>query len=78
MLSTKNNNINDVFFCSFFRLLCQDINKDDSFRLEYRGPVVMKGKPTPMNVWFLMRNESDTDNVIPEVNQPDMPQPSPA
>lgn len=64
------------FFC--YRLLCQDINKDDSFRLEYRGPVVMKGKPTPMNVWLLTRDENDTDNVIPEVDQPDIQPSTPA
>ncbi|XP_075159382.1 uncharacterized protein LOC142232471 [Haematobia irritans] len=41
-------------------LLCQEINQDDSFNLEYRGPVVMKGKPTPMNCWFLTRNTTTT------------------
>uniref|UniRef100_A0A1I8M4H5 Guanylate cyclase soluble subunit beta-1 n=2 Tax=Musca domestica TaxID=7370 RepID=A0A1I8M4H5_MUSDO len=39
-----------------YRLLCEEINQDESFNLEYRGPVVMKGKPTPMNCWFLTRN----------------------
>ncbi|XP_030369642.1 guanylate cyclase soluble subunit beta-1 [Scaptodrosophila lebanonensis] len=38
-----------------YSLLCQEINQDDSFHLEYRGPVIMKGKPTPMNCWFLTR-----------------------
>ncbi|KAH8407078.1 hypothetical protein KR222_005687, partial [Zaprionus bogoriensis] len=38
-----------------YRLLCQEINQDDSFHLEYRGPVIMKGKPTPMDCWFLTR-----------------------
>ncbi|SPP80827.1 blast:Guanylate cyclase soluble subunit beta-1 [Drosophila guanche] len=40
------------------RLLCQTINQDDSFHLEYRGPVIMKGKPTPMDCWFLTRATS--------------------
>uniref|UniRef100_A0A6P4E751 Guanylate cyclase soluble subunit beta-1 n=1 Tax=Drosophila rhopaloa TaxID=1041015 RepID=A0A6P4E751_DRORH len=38
-----------------YRLLCLAINQDDSFHLEYRGPVIMKGKPTPMDCWFLTR-----------------------
>nr|XP_043067655.1 guanylate cyclase soluble subunit beta-1 [Drosophila bipectinata] len=41
-----------------YRLLCQPINQDDSFNLEYRGPVIMKGKPTPMDCWFLTRATS--------------------
>ncbi|EDW59032.2 guanylate cyclase soluble subunit beta-1 [Drosophila virilis] len=41
-----------------YRLLCQEINEDDSFNLEYRGPVIMKGKPTPMDCWFLTRATS--------------------
>ncbi|XP_065365039.1 guanylate cyclase soluble subunit beta-1 [Calliphora vicina] len=43
-----------------YKLLCQEINQDDSFHLEYRGPVVMKGKPTPMDCWFLTRNTNAT------------------
>lgn len=44
-----------VFFCLFyiFRLLCEEKNYDPTFHFEYRGPVIMKGKPTPMDVWFL-------------------------
>lgn len=30
-------------------------NQDPQFLLEYRGPVTMKGKSEPMNVWFLSR-----------------------
>ncbi|XP_065721270.2 guanylate cyclase soluble subunit beta-1 [Drosophila suzukii] len=41
-----------------YRLLCLAINQDDSFHLEYRGPVIMKGKPTPMDCWFLTRATS--------------------
>uniref|UniRef100_A0A182UZN4 Guanylate cyclase domain-containing protein n=1 Tax=Anopheles merus TaxID=30066 RepID=A0A182UZN4_ANOME len=36
-------------------LLCDPVNHDPSFNLEYRGPVVMKGKPEPMDCWFLTR-----------------------
>ncbi|KFB39374.1 AGAP000212-PA-like protein [Anopheles sinensis] len=36
-------------------LLCDPVNHDPSFNLEYRGPVVMKGKPEPMECWFLTR-----------------------
>ncbi|EDV90812.1 guanylate cyclase soluble subunit beta-1 [Drosophila grimshawi] len=43
-----------------YRLLCQEINQDESFQLEYRGPVIMKGKPTPMDCWFLTRATSNT------------------
>ncbi|XP_070072701.1 guanylate cyclase soluble subunit beta-1 [Drosophila takahashii] len=41
-----------------YRLLCLAINQDDSFHLEYRGPVIMKGKPEPMDCWFLTRATS--------------------
>lgn len=47
-------------FC--YSLLCQEINQDDSFHLEYRGPVIMKGKPTPMDCWFLTRATSAVAN----------------
>uniref|UniRef100_A0A182J928 Uncharacterized protein n=1 Tax=Anopheles atroparvus TaxID=41427 RepID=A0A182J928_ANOAO len=36
-------------------LLCDPVNHDPCFNLEYRGPVVMKGKPEPMDCWFLTR-----------------------
>ncbi|XP_011499391.1 PREDICTED: guanylate cyclase soluble subunit beta-1 isoform X2 [Ceratosolen solmsi marchali] len=35
--------------------LCLQENQDPQFLLEYRGPVTMKGKSEPMNVWFLSR-----------------------
>ncbi|XP_059618437.1 guanylate cyclase soluble subunit beta-1 [Phlebotomus argentipes] len=38
-----------------YKLLCDEVNYDSSFQLDLRGPVVMKGKPEPMNVWFLTR-----------------------
>ncbi|XP_058127008.1 guanylate cyclase soluble subunit beta-1 [Anopheles ziemanni] len=38
-----------------YKLLCDPVNHDPSFNLEYRGPVVMKGKPEPMECWFLTR-----------------------
>ncbi|XP_036213334.2 guanylate cyclase soluble subunit beta-1 isoform X2 [Bactrocera oleae] len=62
-----------------YRLLCHEINHDDSFNLEYRGPVVMKGKPTPMDCWFLTRNTSATatsDSVTDSSLPPSTPPPS--
>ncbi|XP_055681218.1 guanylate cyclase soluble subunit beta-1 [Lutzomyia longipalpis] len=38
-----------------YKLLNEGVNYDDSFQLDFRGAVVMKGKPEPMNVWFLTR-----------------------
>lgn len=38
-----------------YRYLCMPENQDSQFLLEYRGPVTMKGKSEPMNVWFLSR-----------------------
>uniref|UniRef100_A0A6B2EBN4 Guanylate cyclase soluble subunit beta-1 n=1 Tax=Phlebotomus kandelakii TaxID=1109342 RepID=A0A6B2EBN4_9DIPT len=38
-----------------YKLLSEGVNYDDSFQLDFRGPIVMKGKPEPMNVWFLTR-----------------------
>lgn len=44
-----------MFFFCIYRLLCEEKNYDPSFHFEYRGPVIMKGKATPMDVWFLSR-----------------------
>ncbi|XP_014204890.1 guanylate cyclase soluble subunit beta-1 isoform X2 [Copidosoma floridanum] len=38
-----------------YKYLCMPENQDPQFLLEYRGPVTMKGKSEPMNVWFLSR-----------------------
>ncbi|CAG9858572.1 unnamed protein product [Phyllotreta striolata] len=38
-----------------YSILCDDENHDDQFHLEYRGPVVMKGKSEPMDVYLLSR-----------------------
>ncbi|KAM7362261.1 guanylate cyclase soluble subunit beta-1-like isoform 1-T3 [Cochliomyia hominivorax] len=57
-----------------YKLLCQEINQDDSFHLEYRGPVVMKGKPTPMDCWFLTRNTSAAGSTSGTVDSPLPPQ----
>ncbi|XP_053678907.1 guanylate cyclase soluble subunit beta-1 [Anopheles nili] len=43
-----------------YKLLCDPVNHDPSFNLEYRGPVVMKGKPEPMDCWFLTRKVAPT------------------
>nr|CAD7393077.1 unnamed protein product [Timema cristinae] len=32
-------------------------NADPLFNFEYRGPVTMKGKSEPMDVWFLTRSK---------------------
>uniref|UniRef100_A0A3P8V398 Guanylate cyclase soluble subunit beta-1 n=1 Tax=Cynoglossus semilaevis TaxID=244447 RepID=A0A3P8V398_CYNSE len=39
-----------------YRCLQSAENADPQFRLEYRGPVSMKGKKEPMKVWFLSRS----------------------
>ncbi|KAL1130144.1 hypothetical protein AAG570_013082 [Ranatra chinensis] len=39
-----------------YRFLCEKDNMDPQFHFKYRGPVVMKGKYEPMNVWFLSRS----------------------
>lgn len=38
-----------------FRVLMQEDNRDPNFAFEYRGPITMKGKSEPMDVWFLTR-----------------------
>lgn len=43
-----------------YRYLCMPENQDPQFLLEYRGPVSMKGKSEPMNVWFLSRERELT------------------
>jgi hypothetical protein len=42
---------------SICRYLCRPTNADPQFHFEYRGPVNMKGKSEPMNVWFLSREK---------------------
>uniref|UniRef100_A0A671M7F8 Guanylate cyclase soluble subunit beta-1 n=1 Tax=Sinocyclocheilus anshuiensis TaxID=1608454 RepID=A0A671M7F8_9TELE len=49
------NKLNVVFVLFRFRCLQSVENADPQFRLEYRGPVTMKGKKEPMKVWFLSR-----------------------
>ncbi|RWS31955.1 soluble guanylyl cyclase beta subunit-like protein [Leptotrombidium deliense] len=41
-----------------YKLLQEKENYDPLFKFEYRGPVAMKGRTEPMNVWFLSRNLS--------------------
>lgn len=43
------------------RLLCEGVNHDPLLKLEYRGPVVMKGKPDPMDCWNLTRKLQSTE-----------------
>ncbi|XP_017771303.1 PREDICTED: guanylate cyclase soluble subunit beta-1-like [Nicrophorus vespilloides] len=42
-----------------YRYLCKDENFDEQFNFVYRGPIAMKGKSDPMNVWFLTRQRSE-------------------
>ncbi|XP_055535975.1 guanylate cyclase soluble subunit beta-1 isoform X1 [Wyeomyia smithii] len=49
-----------------YKLLCEPVNHDPSFHLEYRGPVVMKGKPEPMKCWFLTRKTSSSNGEAPK------------
>lgn len=44
-----------------FRCLMTPENSDPQFQLEYRGPVSMKGKKEPMQVWFLSRKSTETE-----------------
>ncbi|KAJ8927130.1 hypothetical protein NQ314_020403 [Rhamnusium bicolor] len=37
------------------KILCEVDNFDDQFHFEYRGPVIMKGKSEPMDVYLLTR-----------------------
>ncbi|CAG2054669.1 unnamed protein product [Timema podura] len=39
------------------RYLNKGCNADPLFNFEYRGPVTMKGKSEPMDVWFLTRSK---------------------
>lgn len=44
-----------------YKLLNQPDNCDPQFQLDYRGPVNMKGRETPMEVWFLSRG---TEHIV--------------
>ncbi|KAF7477268.1 Hypothetical predicted protein [Marmota monax] len=50
-----------------YRCLMSPENSDTQFHLEHRGPVSMKGKKEPMQVWFLSRKNTGTE----ETNQDD-------
>ncbi|EGV95969.1 Guanylate cyclase soluble subunit beta-1 [Cricetulus griseus] len=41
-----------------YRCLMSPENSDPQFHLEHRGPVSMKGKKEPMQVWFLSRKNT--------------------
>ncbi|CAH0386757.1 unnamed protein product, partial [Bemisia tabaci] len=38
-----------------YGILIQEGNNDPQFQLDFRGPVMMKGRSEPMKVWFLSR-----------------------
>ncbi|XP_075399747.1 guanylate cyclase soluble subunit beta-1 isoform X2 [Tenrec ecaudatus] len=44
-----------------YRCLMTPENADPQFHLEHRGPVSMKGKKEPMQVWFLSRKNTGTE-----------------
>uniref|UniRef100_A0A8D1PJU4 Guanylate cyclase soluble subunit beta-1 n=1 Tax=Sus scrofa TaxID=9823 RepID=A0A8D1PJU4_PIG len=44
-----------------YRCLMTSENSDPQFHLEHRGPVSMKGKKEPMQVWFLSRKNTGTE-----------------
>jgi len=44
-----------------YRCLMTPENSDPQFHLEHRGPVSMKGKKEPMQVWFLSRKNTGTE-----------------
>ncbi|KAJ6640083.1 Guanylate cyclase soluble subunit beta-1 [Pseudolycoriella hygida] len=50
-------------------ILVNELNIDPSFHLEYRGPVIMKGKPDPMKCWFLSRNTGAAAAVTPSCEE---------
>ncbi|XP_056630757.1 guanylate cyclase soluble subunit beta-1 isoform X1 [Diorhabda carinulata] len=41
-----------------YDILCQEENFDEQFQFKYRGPVTMKGKSEPMDVYILSRASS--------------------
>uniref|UniRef100_A0A2K5RYI9 Guanylate cyclase soluble subunit beta-1 n=1 Tax=Cebus imitator TaxID=2715852 RepID=A0A2K5RYI9_CEBIM len=45
-----------------YRCLMSPENSDPQFHLEHRGPVSMKGKKEPMQVWFLSRKNTGTED----------------
>uniref|UniRef100_A0A670J564 Guanylate cyclase soluble subunit beta-1 n=1 Tax=Podarcis muralis TaxID=64176 RepID=A0A670J564_PODMU len=46
-----------------YRCLMAPENSDPQFHLEHRGPVSMKGKKEPMQVWFLSRKCTETEEL---------------
>lgn len=52
-----------VIESAFVRLLREDTNLDAGFRFTHRGPVQMKGKAEPMDVWYLNRASDVSANV---------------
>ncbi|CAJ0965803.1 unnamed protein product, partial [Ranitomeya imitator] len=45
-----------------YRCLMSPENGDPQFNLQYRGPVSMKGKTDPMQVWFLSRKTAEMEH----------------
>ncbi|XP_038107544.1 guanylate cyclase soluble subunit beta-1 isoform X3 [Culex quinquefasciatus] len=53
-----------------YKLLCEPVNQDPSFQLDYRGSVTMKGKPEPMECWFLTRKTPSSNGQPPPLGSP--------
>ncbi|KAF6094073.1 guanylate cyclase 1 soluble subunit beta 1 [Phyllostomus discolor] len=51
-----------------YRCLMTPDNSDPQFHLEHRGPVSMKGKKEPMQVWFLSRQNTGTEETKQDDN----------
>ncbi|KAJ8781833.1 hypothetical protein J1605_010817 [Eschrichtius robustus] len=51
-----------------YRCLMTPENSDPQFHLEHRGPVSMKGKKEPMQVWFLSRKITGTEETKQDDN----------
>uniref|UniRef100_A0A8C0MN00 Guanylate cyclase soluble subunit beta-1 n=1 Tax=Canis lupus familiaris TaxID=9615 RepID=A0A8C0MN00_CANLF len=51
-----------------YRCLMTPENSDPQFHLEHRGPVSMKGKKEPMQVWFLSRKNTGTEETTQDDN----------
>uniref|UniRef100_A0A8D1DEZ9 Guanylate cyclase soluble subunit beta-1 n=2 Tax=Sus scrofa TaxID=9823 RepID=A0A8D1DEZ9_PIG len=51
-----------------YRCLMTSENSDPQFHLEHRGPVSMKGKKEPMQVWFLSRKNTGTEETQQDDN----------
>ncbi|XP_018578241.1 guanylate cyclase soluble subunit beta-1-like [Anoplophora glabripennis] len=45
-----------------YTILCDRYNYDEQFYFEYRGPIIMKGKSEPMDIYILSRSSLEQTN----------------